>query len=122
MPRADLMPELIVTTQRPHQALNMQTPAARFTQKVSSIPRPAAATALDEVRNDETWVTRRVCSNGVITVAWQVVSVGRHRDGRVVDVNVLPEMRQIWDDNEILKSASRNAKKVVQKKNAQVDS
>jgi len=41
---------------------------------------PADATALDEVRNDATWVTRRVCGNGVITVAWQQVSVGRHRE------------------------------------------
>jgi hypothetical protein len=109
-------------TKRPHQSLNMQTPAIRFAQKVSSTPRPADATALDEVRNDATWVTRKVCGNGVITVAWQQVSVGRHREGRVVDVNVLPEMLQIWDGNELLKSVSRNGKKEVRKKNAQVAS
>jgi hypothetical protein len=109
-------------TKRPHQGLNRQTPAARFSQKVASTPRPADASALDEVKNDETWVTRRVCSNGVITVAWQHVSVGRHREGKVVDVNVLPEMLQIWDENELLKSVSRNRKKVVRKKNAQVAS
>lgn len=107
-------------TKRPHQGLNMQTPAARFSQKVTSTPRPADSSALDEVRNDATWVTRKVCANGVITVACQQVSVGRHREGRIVDMNVLPEMLQIWDGNELLKSVSRNGKKEVRKKNAQV--
>jgi transposase InsO family protein len=109
-------------TERPHQSLNMQTPAARFTHTVKATPRPADAGALDDQRNGETWITRKVCRNGVITVAWQQISVGRHREGRIVDVHVMPEMLQIWDGNELLKSVSRNGKKEVRKKNAQVAS
>jgi hypothetical protein len=58
----------------------------------------------------------------VVTVAWQKVRVDLHREGRVVYIIVLPEMIQIWDSNELLKSVSRNGKKVVRKKNAQVAS
>lgn len=109
-------------TARPHQSLNMQTPAERFAQQVTATPRPADDGALSDDRLGATWVTRKVCANGVITVAWQQVSVGRHREGRIVDVNVLPEMLQIWDGNELLKSVSRKGKKEVRKKNAQVAS
>jgi hypothetical protein len=28
------------------------------------------------------WITRKVSVNGVITVAWQQISVGKHREGR----------------------------------------
>jgi hypothetical protein len=47
-------------------------------------------TALHARRRGGDWVTRRVASNGVVFVAWQQVSVGKHRHGELVDVHVRP--------------------------------
>ena len=60
----------------------MDTPAARF----SSAPAlgPAGVSVPVEVGPDRSggdWVSRRVCGNGVVSVSWQQVSVGRHYAG-----------------------------------------
>ena len=40
-------------------------------------------------------------------VAWQQISVGKHRSGTKVDIHVTGELLQIWDGNELLKTVAR---------------
>ena len=61
-------------TERPHSALDMATPASRFT--AAETARPADASALLGERSGEDWISRRVAPNGVISVAWQEISWG----------------------------------------------
>jgi hypothetical protein len=67
-------------TRRPHQSLNMDTPAQRFTPgaTVATVLLPTGA---GPDRSGGDWVSRRVCANGVVSVSWQQVSVGRHYAG-----------------------------------------
>jgi transposase InsO family protein len=93
-------------TLRPHQGIGMVTPMSRFTSIGNVIVGPMPdTTALDEVRQGPDWVTRRVGANGVVGVAWQQISVVRHRAGRNVDVQISKEILQIWDGTELLKTA-----------------
>ena len=108
-------------TVRPHQGIGMVTPMSRFTSLGNVIVGPTPdTTALADVRQGSDWVTRRVGANGVVSIAWQQISVGKHRGGRNVDVHIQKEMVQIWDGNELLKTAMRDKPgEVIRKKNAQ---
>jgi transposase InsO family protein len=108
---------------RPHQGIGMRTPAERF---LIDRNRPAPEldphlVALQDTRDPDEWITRKVSVNGVITVAWQQISVGKHRDGRRVDVHVLPELLEVWDGNELIKTVKRASEGVVRKKRAAKD-
>ena len=59
---------------------------------------------------------------GVVCVAWQQISVGKHRAGRTVDIHVGPELLHIWDGNELLKTVLRDSTNEVRKKRASVAS
>jgi hypothetical protein len=74
--------------------------------------------ALADARVGDEWITCKVSVNGVITVAWQQLSVGKHRDGRRVDVHVLPELLEVWDGNELIKTVARTSKGEIRKKRA----
>jgi hypothetical protein len=102
-------------TERPHQALGMATPASRFTPHPG---RPADASALIGERSGEDWISRRVAPNGVISVAWQEISCGKHRGGHRVDVHLQGQLMQIWDGDELLKTVLRTNQKEVRKKHA----
>jgi transposase InsO family protein len=102
-------------TERPHQALHMATPASRFATAVPS--RPADTSAVAE-RSGDDWISRRITTNGVISVAWQQISCGKHRAGRRVDVHVQAETLQIWDGDELIKTVLRSTRKEVRKKHA----
>lgn len=116
-------------TVRPHQSLEMATPAQRFT---GTQPRsdcgpvdagssgPVLTGALTDVRGGEHWVSRRVGSNGVICVSWQQISVGKYRFGESVDVHVGPELLQIWSGPDLLKTVTRISRGEVRKKNASI--
>ena len=108
-------------TVRPHQGIGMVTPMSRFTSLGNVIVGPMPdTTALAEVRQGPDWVTRRVGANGVVSIAWQQISVGKHRGGHNVDVHIQREMVQIWDGAELIKSALRNKPgEVIRKKNAE---
>lgn len=108
-------------TERPHQGIGMVTPITRFTSLGNLIVGPSAdITALAEVRQGPDWVSRRVGANGVVSIAWQQISVGKHRSGHNVDIQIQKEMVQIWDGAELIKSALRNRPgEVIRKKNAQ---
>jgi transposase InsO family protein len=103
-------------TERPHSALHMATPASRFV--VTDPGRPADASALVGERSGDGWVSRRIAANGVISVAWQQISCGKHRAGRRVDIHLDGDTLQIWDGDELLKTVLRANRKEVRKKNA----
>jgi transposase InsO family protein len=103
-------------TERPHSALQMATPASRFT--VTDPGRPADASALRPERSGEDWISRRVAPNGVISVAWQEISCGKHRGGHRVDIHLQGPVLQIWDGDELIKTVLRTNDKEVRKKRA----
>lgn len=88
---------------RPHQSLDMATPAERFTPT----PGPRPATTADRTGPD--WVARKVATNGVVCVSWQQVSVGTHRAGERCDVLVGPDTLQFWIGNELLRTVRRDS-------------
>jgi hypothetical protein len=119
-------------TQRPHQSLDMDTPATRFTSRPSpddlqtgtttthrplpSAPAPASRPSAP----GEHWVSRRVASNGVVCVSWQQVSVGKQRAGQRCDVLVTDQTLQYWIGDELLKTVIRTSSGEVRKKRASV--
>ena len=119
-------------TQRPHQAIDDDTPAERFTDNLISIDNsglgsaepaaPASAvveTARAAARDGDGWVTRRVGANGVVCVSWQQVSVGKYRAGQRCDVLVGETTLQFWIREELLKTVTRTSSGEVRKKHAQ---
>ena len=106
--------------ERPHDSLDMATPASRFLTARAE-ERPADASALQALdRSGDDWIARRVTAVGVVCVAWQQISVGKHRAGHTVDIHVGPQLLHIWDGNELLKTALRDNTKEVRKKRASV--
>jgi transposase InsO family protein len=101
-------------TERPHQALGMATPASRF---VAETGRRADTSAIT-VRSGEDWISRRVSVNGIISVAWQQISCGKHRAGHRLDIHLQGPVMQIFDGDELLKTVLRANGKEVRKKNA----
>src|SRR6202158_4137417 len=102
-------------TQRPHQALADPTPESRFhagddQPRHRLTPRPE--------RNGEQWVSRRVASNGLVSVGYQQVSVGKHFGGSACDVLVTDGLLQFWVGNELLKTVARTSKGAVRKLHA----
>jgi hypothetical protein len=55
-----------------------------------------ASALLGERAGDE-WISRKITTNGVISVAWQEISCGKHRAGRRVDIHLQGPTLQIWD-------------------------
>jgi hypothetical protein len=107
-------------TERPHRALDMETPVTRFgevtTPRAVATPTSHAATG----RDGDGWVSRRVGANGVVCVAWQQVSVGKHRAGASCDVYVTEDLLQFWVGEELLKTVQRTSTGEVRKKRASV--
>jgi len=106
--------------QRPHQALDYATPAARFEQRPAEPAVPTRAPVAPAVadRSGDGWVSRRVAANGVVCVAWQQVSVGKHRAGARCDVLVTDQLLQFWVGDELLKTVPRTSSGEVRKKHA----
>jgi transposase InsO family protein len=105
-------------TDRPHQSLGRLTPAERFAARD---PDRGPALRLDAVarhRGGDDWVSRRVASNGVISVARQQCSVGKHRDGELVDVHVTDRLLEVWSGDQLVKTIVRTSKGDVRKKRA----
>jgi transposase InsO family protein len=101
-------------TERPHQALEMATPADRFrltavAKDRSSVPTESA----DDHRGQ--WVLRRVATNGVISVDNQMFSVGNAYKGQLVDAFVDDSTIQIWSQNHLIKTVARVRKGPVRK-------
>lgn len=51
-------------------------------------------------------------------LCWQVISCGKHRAGRQVDIHLQGPTMQIWDGEELIKTVLRTNGKEVRKKHA----
>jgi transposase InsO family protein len=93
-------------TQRPHQALEMATPADRF--RLTPLASDAASIPVDAGEDhDGQWVLRRVASNGVVSVDNQMFSVSNAFRAQLVDVFVDDTMIQVWSKNHLIKTVAR---------------
>ena len=102
-------------TARPHQSLQMATPAQRFragTPTASPLPLAAAD------RGGDDWVSRTVTTNGVVCVSWQQVSIGRYYAGARCDVHVDGELLRFWIGDDLVKTAARRSTGEVRNKKA----
>jgi transposase InsO family protein len=101
-------------TTRPHQALDMATPAERF--RLRPLAKGKASVPVD-AREDHRgqWVLRRVGSNGMVSVDNQLISVTQAYNGELVDVFVDHALVQIWSKNHIIKTAVRTREGRVRK-------
>jgi hypothetical protein len=112
-------------TVRPHQALDMVTPAQRFWRDdpaaVADL-RPAASASRrpDPRRGDGYWVSRRASAVGVVCVNWQQVCLGMAAAGRNIDVWVTDEVLQCFDGDQLLRTSTRTTEGIVRKKRASV--
>ena len=102
---------------RPHQSLGIATPGSRFLEPAADRDQPILD-ALAQDRTSDEWVSRLVAANGVVSVAWQQISVGVHSAGHRVDVHVADRVLEIWDGPELLKTVQRTTGGEVRKKNA----
>jgi transposase InsO family protein len=110
-------------TNRPHQALDMATPATRFLQ-ANAAPVRALRTTLgagrpDQGRTDGTWVARRASAVGVVCVNWQQVCLGVAAAGRPVDVWVTHDVLQFYDGDQLLRTERRTTPGEVRVKRSQ---
>jgi hypothetical protein len=94
----------------------MAPPASRFTRTGGG--RSADISAVRADRSGDGWISRRAAANGVISVTWQQISCGKHRAGRLLDVQVQGPTLQIWDGEELIKTVLRANGKEVRKKHA----
>ena len=102
-------------TSRPHQALEMATPAERF--RLAPLADPAASIPIKQAEDthDGQWVLRRVASNGVVSVDNQMFSVGNAYRAELVDVFVDDTVIQVWSKNHLIKTIARTRKGPVRK-------
>jgi transposase InsO family protein len=110
-------------TERPHRSLDMEPPSTRFDHHQQRPASGISAAPSDRPGQDRTgdgWVSRRVATNGIVCVAWQQVSVGKHRAGASCDVLVTDDLLQFWVGDELLKTVTRTSTGEVRKKRASV--
>ncbi len=91
---------------RPHQSLEMATPAERFRLR----PTPAKRSTIRSTRQEDhpgQWVLRRVASNGIVSVDSQMFSVGNAFKAELVDVFVDDTVIQVWSKNHLIKTVAR---------------
>jgi transposase InsO family protein len=100
--------------QRPHQSLGDVAPASRFQVREPSTRQPA----LPPERNGEHWVCRKVARNGVVSVGYQQVSVGKNFGGSACDVLVTDNVLQFWVGSELLRTVARRSRGEIRKKHA----
>jgi hypothetical protein len=103
---------------RPHQSIGMLAPAERFERRTQ--PRRPTRTEVGHDRTGDDWVARRAGANGVISVSWQQVCLGRAAAGRSLDVHVTDRLIQVWDGPQLLKTVARTSSGEVRKKHASV--
>ena len=106
-------------TDRPHQSLGGCTPAERFATRTADPGPDLDLRALADRRGGDDWISRRVASNGIISVTSQPFSVGKHHAGTLVDVHVGDRLLEVWSANELIRTIVRTSPKEVRKKRAQ---
>jgi transposase InsO family protein len=101
-------------TNRPHQAIDMATPAERF--RLEPLARQDVSVAVDQHEDKAgQWVLRRVASNGVVSVDNQMFSVGNAFATELVDVFVDETTIQVWSKNHLIKTVARTRSGPVRK-------
>jgi transposase InsO family protein len=101
-------------TERPHQALEMATPAQRF--RLRALAKDASCLPVDAAEDHRgQWVLRRVGSNGVLSVDNQLFSVANAFKGELVDVFVDETTIQVWSKNHLVKTVARQRSGPVRK-------
>lgn len=104
-------------TERPHQAIGMATPVQRFTA-ASTVVVVADLPEAGQDRSGDDWVSRRVTTNGVVSVAWQQVCVGAHHAGARCDVHVDGDLLRFFIGDDLVKTAARTSRGAVRNKRA----
>ncbi|VEG56601.1 Transposase [Mycolicibacterium aurum] len=108
-------------SERPHQALQMATPASKFSAGIAapsvtvSLP-PQEGLGAERAGSD--WISRKVTTNGVVCVSWQQVSLGRHYAGSRCDVHVDGELLRFYIGDVLVKTAARKSTGEVRNKRA----
>jgi transposase InsO family protein len=102
---------------RPHQGIGMVAPIERFARRAGPMRTPAQP---DQDRAGDDWVARRAGANGVISVSWQQICLGKAAAGHSVDVHVTERVLQVWDGNQLLKTVARTSRGEVRKKHASI--
>lgn len=69
-------------------------------------------------RSGDDWVSRRVTTNGVVSVAWQQVSVGAHHAGSRCDIHVDGDLLRFYIGDDLVKTAARTSRGEVRNKRA----
>ena len=93
-------------TNRPHQALEMATPAERF--RLQPVSSDGVSVPVDPHEDQAgQWVLRRVASNGYVSVDNQAFSVGNAFKAGLVDVFVDETTIQVWSKNHLIKTIAR---------------
>lgn len=101
-------------TRRPHQALDMATPAERF--RLKPLAKDPVSIPVDPAEDHAgQWVLRRVASNGVVSVDNQAFSVGNAFKAELVDVFVDETTIQVWSKNHLIKTVARTRSGPVRK-------
>ena len=57
-------------------------------------------------RTGDDWFSRRVARSGVISVAWQPFSVGKHHGGEMSTCTT-DRLLEVWSGNELIKTLLR---------------
>jgi transposase InsO family protein len=112
-------------TRRPHQALDMATPAERFWREQPADVLPLQATSgpghrPSQERTDGYWVARRASAVGVVCVSWQQVCLGAAAAGHNIDVWVTDQVMQFYDGDQLLRTQQRERPGEVRKKRASI--
>jgi transposase InsO family protein len=112
-------------TARPHQALDMATPAQRFLREhhaeVTAIRTPTDGPGRpDQDRGDGQWIARRASAVGVVSVNWQQVCLGQAAARRNIDVWVTEHILQFYDGDHLLRTQQRDQRGEVRKKRASI--
>jgi hypothetical protein len=111
-------------TARPHQALDMATPAQRFWRDQAADVRPLRDSGRPErpaaVRGDGDRVARRASAVGVVCVNWQQVCLGKAAAGRNIDVWVTEQVMQFYDGDTLLRTEQRQQHGAIRKKRASI--
>jgi hypothetical protein len=93
-------------TERPHQSLEMATPAERF--RLAPVSRDGVSVPVDAAEDHAgQWVLRRVGSNGYVSVDNQAFSVGNAFKAELVDVFVDETVIQVWSRNHLIRTVAR---------------
>ncbi len=92
--------------ERPHQALEMATPAERF-RLIPATKDASSGPVHSEEDQRGQWVLRRVGSNGVMSVDNQMFSVGNAYKGQIVDAFVDDTTIQVWHQQHLIKPVAR---------------